>query len=264
MRKIITGLLIFLFIVSVSALVFVLRTANDPAVLMYHSISDEPGQVTAGNFEAQIKYLAENGYTFLFPEEIHDSGKHGRSVIITFDDGYRDNYETAFPILQKYNAKAVIFMITYHIGQDGWLTREQIRSLESSGLARVEPHTQFHSDLTRITLEEVRLQIENSNAVIKDITGRDPRVFAYPYGGFNGGVKEIAAEYYDMAFATDNGDKRDIMAFYRASVSNNMMKFRIIAASTGQINLIIILSLFFIIVSVAGVVYIYVSRRFRR
>jgi peptidoglycan/xylan/chitin deacetylase (PgdA/CDA1 family) len=206
-----------------------LQTKKRPAILMYHSISDTAWQVTAKKFEAHIRYLSENGYTFIFPEEIHTCDKYNKPVIITFDDGYRDNYETALPVLKKYNVKAVIFMITDYIGKDGWLTENQIKELEDGGLVRVEPHTRTHTDLSQITPAGVREQIETSNNALKKITGRSHKVFAYPYGGFNDDVKKIAAEYYDIAFATGNGDQRDMMILYRVgvfddSIISNMTK----------------------------------------
>jgi peptidoglycan/xylan/chitin deacetylase (PgdA/CDA1 family) len=190
---------------------------------MYHSISQNRHQVTAKNFEAQIKYLAENGYTFLFPEEIHDSDEYDKPIIITFDDGYRDNYETAFEILKKYHAKATIFMITEHIGEDGFLTASQIRELEAGGLVRVESHTHNHTIMSQQQLDHVRIQIEKSNAVLEEITGREHKVFAYPYGAFNDEVRQMASEHYEIMFAVDNGDPRDLTALYRESVSNRSM-----------------------------------------
>ena len=203
-----------------------LDTKKRPAILTYHSISDKDYQVTAKNFEAQIKYLVDNGFTFLFPEEIHDSDNYDKPVIITFDDGYRDNYEAAFPILKKYKVKATIFMITGEIGKDGFLTGSQIKELEKSGLVRVEPHTHNHTDLSKLTVEQIYIQIEKSNAALKEITGRDHKVLAYPYGGCNDDVKKIASEYYDVAFATVYGSQRDIMRLYRQGIYNNMESFK--------------------------------------
>ena len=233
-----------------------LQTERIPPILMYHSISDAPRQVTAGNFEAQIAFLAENGFTFLFADEIHYAYRYDRPIILTFDDGFRDNYEAAFPILQEYGAKATIFIITYRIGQDGFLTAEQIQSLESGGLVRVEPHSHFHSIFTGIELEEVRWQIEVSNAALEGITGRAPRVFAYPFGEFNDDVREIIAEYYDIAFAVENGYTRDMLALYRIAVFNNMLRFRLAVADFGQIVSILAILGLLIASSIGGIICI--------
>ena len=212
------------------------RVGRAPVVLMYHSISDSDFQVTAGNFEAQIGFLSSGGFTFLFPEEIAYAYRHERPVVITFDDGFRDNYEVAFPILKRYNAKAVVFMITGEIGNDGFLTAEQIKSLEASGLVRVEPHTRSHVDLTQVSLDGARRQIQEGNAALSEITGREHRVFAYPFGGFDAEIKKIVAEYYDIAFAVENGS-RDMLAFRRHSVFNDMLRFRLTVAAPEQLVL---------------------------
>ena len=202
-----------------------------PPILMYHSISNRVNHVTAKNFEAQIKYMVDNGYKAIFPEEIRDSNKNDKLIIITLDDGYRDNYETAFPILKKYNVKATVFMITFLIGTDDYLTKEQIKELEDSGLVRVEPHTHYHGPQPGLLKEEdgeakVRWQFEKSNAVLKEITGRDHKVLAYPYGEYNDEVKKIAAEYYDIAFATDRSSSRDMLELRREGIYNDMESFK--------------------------------------
>ena len=234
----------------------ILNAERIPPVLMYHSISDAPRQVTAENFEAQITFLAGNGFTFLFADEIHYADRYDRPIILTFDDGFRDNYEVAFPILQRYGARATIFVITYRIGQDGFLTAEQIQSLEASGLVRVEPHSHFHSVFTGIELEEVRWQIEVSNAILEGITGRTPRVFAYPFGEFNDEVRKIIGELYDIAFAVENGYTRDMLAVYRITAFDNMLRFRLAVASLGQIIMILTVFGLLIAASIGGLIYV--------
>ena len=202
---------------------FLLKTDKRPPILMYHSISKKSSQVTAKNFEKQIKYLVDKGYTFLFLEEIHDSDKYDKPIIITFDDGYRDNYETAFEILKKYDAKATIFMITSFIGKDGFLTETQIKELEGSGLVRVESHTRDHTDLSKLPPEHANIQIEKSTAALKEITGREHKILAYPFGGFNDDVEKIVMENFDIAVATEKGSQRNLAALYRKSVTNRSM-----------------------------------------
>jgi len=230
---------------------------------MYHSISDQPRQVTERNFLRQIRFISRNGFTPLFPEEIHNSDNYGRPIIITFDDGYADNYEIAFPILKEYNVKATIFMITGYIGKEGYLTEEQIKSLEASGLVRVKPHSRDHTVFTEQSPEHIRMQIEASNATIKELTGREPRIFAYPYGLFNGITREIVAEYYDIAFAVYSGYPRDLLALHRAGVTDHMPIFLIITATPGQIAVACGLIVFFMLAALALIVYVWFGRRFR-
>ena len=200
-----------------------LEADKRPPVLMYHSISDDAFQLTAANFEAQIKYMSDNGFSFLFPEDIVNSDKYFRPVILTFDDGFRDNYSTAFPILQEYNARATIFMITDFIGEEDYLTAEQIKEMEASGLVRVESHSHNHTDMAEQSEAHVRRQIESSNAALKEITGRNHKVIAYPFGSVNGELKKIAAEYYNVGFATSQGHSRDLLSLFRHGIYNSSM-----------------------------------------
>ena len=89
-------------------------------VLNYHQINDQDhNALTLSNseFEAQMKYLAKEGYTSITPDELADHLQYNKevpekSILSTFDDGYKDNYINAYPILQKYNLSATIFLIS--------------------------------------------------------------------------------------------------------------------------------------------------------
>ncbi|MCL1900064.1 MAG: polysaccharide deacetylase family protein, partial [Promicromonosporaceae bacterium] len=81
--------------------------------------------VSSEKFERDMIYLKDNGYNTIFPEEMF--GADEKSVVITFDDGYEDNYKNAFPILKDHGIKATIFLISNKIGEENMLNKEQIR-----------------------------------------------------------------------------------------------------------------------------------------
>ena len=126
---------------------------NEPLlILMYHNFTNDPAQVTeftvtAQRLEQDIVMLQEHGYTFLLPQDWLDiiAGKQERPkkpVMLTFDDGYLSNYTLAYPILQKYNAKAVISVVASLIGQmENKITWEQAREMYQSGLVEIQSHT---------------------------------------------------------------------------------------------------------------------------
>ena len=102
-------------------------------ILMYHHVSPHPGLVTISpeTFEAQMRYLSENQFYCMTPEEVEhyiDTGEPvpAKSVLLTFDDGYLDNYAYAYPILKKYNLKATLFGIT------AWFRDGPVRSIEEA------------------------------------------------------------------------------------------------------------------------------------
>ena len=96
-------------------------------VLLYHSISDDNSNISLklNTFENQIMYLKKNGYTSINFNEIDQNKK--KQIIITFDDGYKDVFVNALPILKKYNFKATCFFVTNLIGQDNnWDIKKKI------------------------------------------------------------------------------------------------------------------------------------------
>lgn len=121
-------------------------------------------------------------------------------MLVTFDDGYEDNYTTMFPILKAHGAKATIFMISNMIGQPGYLTEEQIKEMSDSGLVRFGSHTANHCVLANEEEDRVRDELSESARRIEEITGVPCRSMAYPTGKWNTMVTRIAEEYYDAAY----------------------------------------------------------------
>lgn len=116
-------LIIFLAVLGLCAYRMHSATRAVP-VLNYHQINDRDENsltVHTDEFDEQMKYLSDNGYHTITPEEMMDAWENGtplpeKPVILTFDDGYVDNYKNAYPILEKYNLKGTIFLISDFIG----------------------------------------------------------------------------------------------------------------------------------------------------
>ena len=143
-------IIILLFLVFI--LLYFFQNKGVPCI-MYHSISDEKA-INSKNFEEQLE-LMKNYATFKFEEleEVHCTLPKN-SILLTFDDGYKDNYTNAFPLLKKYNMKATIFLNTAYIGTDPeYLNWEEIKEMYESGLVDFQLHT--HSHLTVIRKLEI-------------------------------------------------------------------------------------------------------------
>jgi peptidoglycan/xylan/chitin deacetylase (PgdA/CDA1 family) len=175
-----------------------------PAVLLYHRIArvsaptDDPLCVSPEQFEAQMRYVAEMGFTAQ-PLAAPAPGA-GRHVAITFDDGYLDTYETAFPILQRHGLTATVFVVSRCVGGTSceWgpqpavplLTWSQIEEMSRYGVS-FQSHTRTHPDLTRCSDAEALDELAGSRAEIEDHVGRPVDALAYPFGSFDTRVAEL-------------------------------------------------------------------------
>lgn len=215
-------------------LAVVLRLNYTPAILMYHSVA--PGAdlsnrlvVSPETFDKQMRLLKERGFNVIPAEELARNIQNGRrmplhTVAITFDDGYKDNYTYAFPVLKKYGLPATIFVITGEVGRSDRLSWGEIMTMRDSGLAAFGSHTLSHCILTEVPSDaELSRELSGSRALLENKLGAPVRTFAYPCGFFDDRVKEAAGKAgYEFAFATNPRQKvgnRDLMALKRIRIS---------------------------------------------
>lgn len=177
---------------------------DDPRTVMvlnYHKVVDEHMSLSVppSDFEQHMKWLQEYGYTSITPEELYDFIVDGRElpekpVLITFDDGYKDNYTNAYPIMKKYGFKGTIFVVTGYLGvYDNYLTWEQAGELASNGFS-LESHTYSHKSMTEATDEDISKELTKSRNTIKERLGVDADFLAYPTGTYNLHIAELAKE----------------------------------------------------------------------
>ena len=130
-------LFIFVAICIVSYNVFIKKSFDNAIpILAYHDVLENPKfdtDISIKNFEKQMKYLYDNGYKTLSLDELYEwkKGKEivGKKVIITFDDGKESFYTTVAPILEKYDMKAIVFVVGSYLNTDGYLSYEQIEKI---------------------------------------------------------------------------------------------------------------------------------------
>ena len=208
---------------------------NEIPILMYHRITDgKPAGTKHGiyvprdEFERQLEFLKRRGFTAInfFDIRAIIEGKKNipdKPVMITFDDGYEDNYVTAFPLLKKYGMTATIFLIgNPAIRSNSWdektgepaaslLNDRQIQEMIEGGI-EFGSHTMNHKKLTLCSTEEAEVEITESKKMLEQRLQTEIISFGYPYGQLNEQIKQqVIAAGYTFGIATDSG-RRNIWA----------------------------------------------------
>lgn len=204
-----------------------------PRVLMYHMISEHLPKnkskfnrlrVKPNEFEKQLNWLSKNGFqSFTLSELIDLEEVPEKSVVITFDDGYEDNFSKAFPLLKKYGFKATIYIVlnrfeqnwatdkdlnqsSNELNSEKMLSNEQIKEMIDSGLIEIGSHTLDHVNLPKLAFNEKIIQIKESKEKIEEIFNITCKSFAYPFGFFDkDSVKIVEDLSYTNATTTVNG-----------------------------------------------------------
>jgi hypothetical protein len=175
------------------------RTLRVP-ILMYHYVSDPPDaadvyrrdlSITPARFESHLKYLVDAGYHVITLDDLLYALTQGRElpakpVILTFDDGYGDNYTNAFPLLQKYNVVGHFFIISDFVNQEraGYMTWPQIEEMAAAG-QRFGSHSRDHPNLSGQSDDYLVWQALGGKEALEDHLGQHPRWISYPAGKYD-------------------------------------------------------------------------------
>lgn len=189
------------------------------SILMYHSVGENKAFFTVRpqNFERQLKFLKRHNFTMLplskLVSKLNTKSDISKTVVLTFDDGYQDNYEHAFPLLLKYQMPATIFLATGAIGSTvknsediefSMLTKKEIQEMEKSKLVEFMPHTREHVPLTELSLPDAIEQIESSRKNVEELTGKEASLLSYPKGRYTGYLVDYLKEHNWLGAVTVN------------------------------------------------------------
>lgn len=191
-------------------------------ILCYHRFAptcDSPLCMPANIFEQQLRYLKDNGYRVVTPEDLNEFLNYHQAipknaVMISVDDGYRSVYNVAYPLLKKYGFTATLFIyIDYVEVSSKAITWDQLRELKQNGFY-IGSHSVAHSDLSRQQKDEdgrsylarLKKEIFRSKQIIDKQLGQDTLIFSYPFGRRNQTVVSLARQAgYKMAVTVDRG-----------------------------------------------------------
>lgn len=170
-------------------------------ILCYHQIRDWRAKdsksardyiIPVANFKEQMQMLADSGYHSISPDQLYaylttGTALPSKPVLISFDDGDLDQYETALPILDQHGFKASFFIMTVAIGRRGYqpyMDKAQIKDLSDRGHT-IGLHTWDHHNVKKYQGNDWKIQIEEPKKKLEDIIGKPVRHFAYPFGLWN-------------------------------------------------------------------------------
>lgn len=242
---------------NIYAKLYVKKKKYEIPVIMYHRVienMDEAGvhgiYVKTNTFEKHLKYLKNNGYETVTFHDLANNNykkrfdKDKKLIILTFDDGYEDNYIYAYPLLKKYGFKATIFLLS-DLNYNKWdvespnnpemkfnlMNLDMIKEMQDYGI-EFGGHTKTHPKLAEIELSQAREEILESKQKLEEKLGKKLITFAYPYGNMNEAIKNIVKEAgYEFAVATDSGDisfSTDLFKIRRIGIfsTNSFLTFK--------------------------------------
>jgi len=171
-----------------------LRSAKLPRIVMLHQVTPHAEasgmNMPPAKFEQLLQYLVKKRAIFCFVSELDQYEGQSNVFALSFDDGFQDNYQYAFPLLKKYNAKATIYLATQIEGIEK-LDTAQIQEMSASGLIEFGAHTQHHVNLLKLSDEEAFAEMQASKKDVEVLVGKCPS-FAYPFGRFNDKHQQMA------------------------------------------------------------------------
>ncbi|GHV16778.1 hypothetical protein FACS189425_01690 [Clostridia bacterium] len=171
-------------------------------IILYHNIKEQLDpeddvllNITPENFEMHMETLKNKGYNPISFYEYYDLVVKkvplpDNPIIISFDDGYENNYTYAFPTLEKLDMKATIFVVTDRMGAPAGngviyphFTWEQAREMQNSGIIDIESHSDTHGNMFAMPKGDMQREFRRSKYLIEKNLNKECYVFAFPYGG---------------------------------------------------------------------------------
>ena len=204
-RRLTHGLpLPLLIVLAAFAWVLTAQPLTGFTILEYHMVKDDakPDEVRYAvppeEFAAQLDYLTQEGYTTITPQDYARARKGKQElpekpVILSFDDGYEDNWRVVLPMLEERGMKAVFYVVTNDIGQPGYMTWDNLFDLERSGM-EIGSHTANHIPLTKLSPEERYDELHLSKLLLEWRGLKTIYSFSYPNGAYDEAIVAMLPE----------------------------------------------------------------------
>ena len=199
------GVALILASLFIAAIIFLVPEPEGFPILEYHQVRDTPldpdltvYNVPPDEFAAQLDYLQAEGYTTItlqdFMRVVHGKGElPAKPIVLTFDDGYADNFTTMLPILEAHSMTAVVYVVTNKLGQPGYLTIDELKEMQRRGI-EIGSHTADHLPLTSLDTAAQLKQISESKIFLEWGGLATIYSLSYPNGAFNSEIIEMVKQ----------------------------------------------------------------------
>ena len=208
---------------------FPLQKDREIPIISYYSVSDDPGmeqylvgseRVSPDDFEEQLKYIADNGFTAITFEDLADLANITKPVMLTFDGCWKDLYTIVYPRIQQYNTKINVFVWPEYLGTSGHITEDQLKELASSDLVSVQAGIEIYKPTDSMKQEELFASIDKAKKYVTDLIGHEPLAFAYPVGGITAGAQQYCSS--EFRFCVRRSGERP----YNTSIDDGSIIYR--------------------------------------
>ncbi len=212
-------------------------------ILMYHHIEDLPSNVSnewreltvsPAIFKEQMNYLSENNYNPITFKDLQSFIENNeplpeKSLIITFDDGWLNQYENAFPILREYDFTATFFVVGRYVGGSSFMNKIQIKEMIEEEM-EIGSHSMTHANLVTVSEKDLRQEVAGSKVLLENVFDVDVISFAYPYGAIDRNVvSAVESAGYHFARTTSGGIDQSNNNLYNLKtvhITNNLSDFK--------------------------------------
>jgi len=189
-----------------------LNTDNGIITLMYHRFNENKYPSTNIKNEIFLEHLKEIKklkIEFITSKQFSNiiSNKIDKNyILLTIDDAFVSFYKNAWPVLKDRKIPFILFVSTQEIGNNGYMTWDQIRELESSDLVTIGNHSHTHQYLVDWDNNKIKSDLNKSITIFKKELGYSPKIFSYPFGEYSTDFKKIVSDFnFDFAFGQHSG-----------------------------------------------------------
>ena len=178
---------------------------------MYHRFNENKypsTNIKMDIFDQQMNLIKDLNYEFYDPKIFLDefkNPKNKKKILITIDDGFKSFYNEAWPYLKKNKIPFILFVSTEPVGKNGYMTWDEIKEIDDSGIGYIGHHSHTHEYLIDMEESEFIKDIETATKIFKEKLGYIPPIFSYPFGEYSLFMKNYISNNFKIAFGQHSG-----------------------------------------------------------